>query len=380
MYSDRNEILLHDYFDNLLSEEEQTEFEDCLLDNIDLAIELGKLKNLQRNLNNLPSNFTPQDTVIENIINSLLSTNLEVKNIDKKAYNNKRTKPEKKKSKTKRELSPKTKYILKRLLIPTLILIVLSVSVVGYYGYIKMNKTTPWFVNILKSKTTAKFETNELIVNSTFETTESQEVEIVIKQCGKIELLGASKIEVLNGEKSLNSIFYYFGNFSFFPDLNNQLFELNYYAISIKSTNSIFSISENKGNTNVMVVTNFITVKNDNLEYRIPANHQFNISGKNEVSIPINDKSSEIFFDLINSYSLTKNHLVLGEIIKTSTSTEAFTLFSLLPQVTPYYRDIIINKLQKMVPMPSNINKENILILDQLSLESWWDAIYLANN
>lgn len=378
MYSDKNEILLHDYFDNLLSEEEQTEFEDCLLDNIDLAIELGKLKNLQRNLNNLPSNFTPQDTVIENIINSLLNNNLERKKED-----NKFSKPEKKVTKRKKELRPKTKFMLKRLLIPTLLILFLSASVVGYYVYIKLNKTTPWYINILKSETTLpnnKIESKELVENSILETAENQEIEIVIDHCGKIELVGKSKIEVINGKASLNSVFYYFGNLTFIPDMNNQLFELNYYDINIKSANSKFSIIENVGITSVIIATNFITLKADNLEYRIPANHRFNITGKNKVSIPINDNSSEAFLELIYSYSISENESVMKKIIETATKNEAFTLFSLLPRVTPYYRELIINKLQKMVPMPSNTNKENILILDQVSLDSWWDAIYLSNN
>jgi len=136
MFSEKEEILLHNYFDNLLSKEEQTEFEDCLLDNIDLAIELGKLKNLQRNLNNLCSNFNPPDTVIENIINSLLKNKVDSKNINPNKSDGKKVTKTKK---TKRKLTQKTKYRLKQFVLILFILFFIVVLIFGYLFIVKNN-------------------------------------------------------------------------------------------------------------------------------------------------------------------------------------------------------------------------------------------------
>ena len=196
MFSEKEEILLHNYFDNLLSKEEQTEFEDCLLDNIDLAIELGKLKNLQRNLNNLCSNFNPPDTVIENIINSLLKNKVDSKNINPNKSDGKKVTKTKK---TKRKLTQKTKYRLKQFVLILFILFFIVVLIFGYLFIVKNNKTTPWIVNNINfdtTQTSIKILEKKLEENSILETEENDNFLILNDNSGIIELSGKSKIKV----------------------------------------------------------------------------------------------------------------------------------------------------------------------------------------
>ena len=206
MFSEKEEILLHNYFDNLLSKDEQTEFEDCLLDNIDLAMELGKLKNLQRNLNNLPSNFNPPDVVIENIINSLLNQNLANKNIDSK-QSKQNAKLIQEKKKIKRKLRPKTKYRLKQAALISVIVFFIVALVLGYFLIVKNSKTTPWKINntnLEATQTNNNTSTEKLEENSIFETKEGDNFLILIENSGTMNLYGRSKIKVLVGTKSLN--------------------------------------------------------------------------------------------------------------------------------------------------------------------------------
>jgi len=380
MFSEKEEILLHNYFDNLLSKEEQTEFEDCLLDNIDLAIELGKLKNLQRNLNNLCSNFNPPDTVIENIINSLLKNKVDSKNINPNKSDGKKVTKTKK---TKRKLTQKTKYRLKQFVLILFILFFIVVLIFGYLFIVKNNKTTPWIVNNINfdtTQTSIKILEKKLEENSILETEENDNFLILIDNSGIIELSGKSKIKVLTGTKSLNSIFYYFGKLNFKPNLNNQLFELNYAKIKIQTINSNFLISNYTKNSLVEVLTNYIKIKYNDVEFQIPSNHSFYFIESNSISIPTNNNSSEAFVNLISSYSLTNNEILLSEIIKIATEKESFTLFYLLSQVPPIYREQIIKKLVKFVPLPSTVTKESILLLEQSSLNIWWDQIYISNH
>ena len=52
----------------------------------------------------------------------------------------------------------------------------------------------------------------------------------------------------------------------------------------------------------------------------------------------------------------------------------------MLSQVTPEYRELIINKLQKLIPLPATATKEDVLMLSQDALNSWWDEIYFSTN
>ena len=72
MHDDDLHIKLHDYFDGLLSPEEEGDFQTLLMDNRSLAIELGKLKDLKRRLKNMPLSFEPPGRIIDNITEKLL--------------------------------------------------------------------------------------------------------------------------------------------------------------------------------------------------------------------------------------------------------------------------------------------------------------------
>jgi hypothetical protein len=51
-----------------------------------------------------------------------------------------------------------------------------------------------------------------------------------------------------------------------------------------------------------------------------------------------------------------------------------------LPSVTPEYRELIIEKLNNLAPIPQTTSKEKILILDQSALDDWWEEIFLSTN
>ena len=387
MNSDKDEILLHDYFDNLLTPDEQEKFEDYLLDNIDLAIELGKLKNLQRNLKNLSSNFSPPEIIIENIVDSLLEDGNKEENLEDEITekNNKREekKKAKKEAKEKRKLRPKTKYRLKILFFISLFIMFLSAFGAGYYYYNQVNETTPWQINLISTNnipTNQNVKVTELKLNSLYTTLEDEQVQILIADKGKIEILGNSKIKVLAGTQSLNSIKYYFGNLTFIPGVNNELFAVELSKAIIKSTNSKFTISNIANSIKINILSNYVTVNFKDVEYKVPSNHEFKIINKNEMSVPLNKSSSNKFRKLISSYTSSQKSFILDKIIKTSTLKEVFTLHFLLSQVTPVYRELIIEKLQKLVPLPSSANKVKILFLEKEALNNWWEEIYTSTN
>ncbi len=391
MNNEKDKILLHDYFDNILSENEQKEFEEYLLDNIDLAIELGRLKNLQRNINNLSSNFSPPESVIENIIDSLLENeedtdtiklDIDANQIDSEEELESKieeVKKEKKKKKRERKgISPKTKFKLKRLSFISLFIIFIAALVYGYILYETDNKTTPWQAHF--TSVDANKQTSQINLNSFIETKENEQIEIQITDIAKIKLSKNGKIKAIAGTKSLSSIILYSGNFTFTPEFNNQLFELEFNKIVFKSKDAKFSITEVNNNTKVNVITNYISVILENEKLKIPKNFEFIVFSKTEISIPINKNTSNQFKNLIKSYSISLNEVVLKKIIKRSTKLDGYTLLYMLSHVTPEYREQIFNKLQRLVPPPTTATKESILMLLQKPLNDWWDEIYFSAN
>jgi hypothetical protein len=378
--SNNEKILLHDYFDNLLSQEKQKEFEETLLDNIDLAIDLGKLKNLQRNLRNLPSNFTPSEKVIENIINSLLEEKVEKLPTEEEEKNNKKKKKKEKKSKKKRKgLKAKTKFRLKQIFITSTFLLFIAIIGIGYYYYQKENSTFPWKITSI-SKTISpelqKLIATGLSKRTKLVTSANEKAVITVSNKGTITLLGECKFTLLNGSQSKNSINFEKGNLIFAPHPANILFELQHNGITINSKNSEFEIKSEAGKHSIInVISNYLEIKIDDVTKKVPNNHSVKILNNN-IGFPTVFNISPKFAKLISMFEIEPSDKILLKIIKSSKISNSFTLLALLSKVSPTDRELIIDRLNKFIPMPPEISKVDILLLDEEALNIWWEEIY----
>ncbi len=381
--NNKDEITLHDYFDNLLSKDEQKEFEETLLDNIDLAIDLGKLKNLQRNLRNLPSNFEPNEIVIENIIDSLLGEKDKLEITEEENEQKIKKEKKKKKQKAKKErtgLKAKTKFRLKRLLTFFVFLFFISVIGAGFYFFQKENSTFPWKVSVLSDNASSKLqsiETSGLNSYVNLETFKNDFVKIIIADKGILELSGESNITIVDATQSLNSIKLENGKLIFTPQIGSILFQLSHNNVTIQSKNSQFEIiTQNKISAILNILTNFVEIEFDNQFCKIPYNHTFQILDKNNISTPLIRNASKNFTELVRKFDIEKSDKTLEAILKLASKYDAFTLHFMLQIVTPINRELIIEKLIQYFPLPSSITKIDILMLDNAALNTWWEEIY----
>jgi len=376
--NDNNEVKLHDYFDNLLSPDEQKDFEDILLENIDLAIDLGKLKNLQRNLHNLPSSFEPSEIVIENIIDSLLEEKNKLGYSDAKSEIVKKKK--KKIKKERKGLKAKTKFRLKQLLTFSIFLFFIVSIWAGYYFFQKGNSTFPWKVSVLSENVSPKlqsFVSSGLSSDTHLVTSKNDFIRITIPNIGIIELSGESDIVITDGKHSLNSIILERGKMIFTPQIGNILFQLVHNGVTLRSKNSQFEITASNKTISVLnILTSFIEIEIEDIISKIPYNHTFQIFDENNISIPLITNATKKFTELVHQFDIEQSDKTLLAILKLSTQYNAFTLHFMIQKVTPSNRELILEKLQKYFPLPNSISKIDILMLDNTALNTWWEEIY----
>jgi hypothetical protein len=375
----KEEQILHDYFDNLLSPTEQHKFEEALIDNIDLAIELGKLKNLHRNLRNLTSNFEPGSHVIDNIIDSLLEEKKSNTDSEKQLERKKKEK-KKKEKKEKKKLKAKTKYRLNQLFTLVLVLMIIASAIWGYLYFKKENTTFPWKIDLLKGEISNYNETflaSGIHDAQTFSTQKNEEIKLIVPSKAVIEISEESKIVVMEGTQSLNSIKFISGKLNFIPYVGNEIFNILVNQITLQSSSAEFEISSLEGKlTDVFVKSNYLKVFLKETQINVPYNHIFQIYNSNEISIPLSVNINKKFAKLIEQYSLTRDESLISKILNAANRYNAFSLYFLLSDVHPIYREMIINKLAKLFPLPENISSEDVLILDDNALQYWWDKIY----
>ena len=382
MHSEKDEILLHDYFDNLLSKEQEEQFEEYIVDHIELAIDLGRLKNLRRNLKNMSSNFTPPDSVIENIVSSLLKNkeNVDTFASEQDSMFNESTKKDdvKKIKKPRKKLRPKTKYRIKVFSKYLALFLFLCAIGYGYFHYKEINKTTPWFVKVFNDVDSSQAQELYAGINTVIKTENSQLAFVSIAQKATLELSDNAKIKVIKGTQSLNSIKYISGDVLFQPVYGNEIFEIKFGHINLYSSNAEFFINYNSPLIFINVISNYVKIKSNVFEYKIPLNYQFELINESNISVPVNKNSSKYYHQLIESYIDAPSSYILEKIIETSGLNEAITLHFLISQADPEYRELIIDKLNTISPMPISCNKEKTLILDKQALDDWWETIYIS--
>ncbi|MEN8192571.1 MAG: hypothetical protein ABFS12_07115, partial [Bacteroidota bacterium] len=374
MHDDELKIKLHDYFDELLTPEEEADFQILLMENRNLAIELGKLKDLKRRLKNMPLSFDPPPGIIENIIEKLHS---QEKTISKKVEDEK---PMEVASKLKRRKSRSKKKFLS-IFLKFLLIILLVGGSGGYYYYYITKPTTPWRVNIVKGEARIGYTVNgtKISENQVFELVEDGEADIYVNDLAVINVNKNVKFEILTANQNKNLISFRYGNLEYTPKLGSKRFEIQIGPLLVISTNSKLKISTDQyGDYELEIISNFLNIELYEDSYRFSRDYIIKIDANREIRIPYNKKSTRKFIKLVENYFYKNDPEILDKIITNASFNDAFTLHYLLPQVTPAKRELIIKKLQSLVPLPFGVEISDILILNKEMLNKWWDEIYSA--
>ncbi len=374
MPNEEQKILLHDYFDGLLSPEEEADFQTLLMENRSLAIELGKLKDLKRRLKNMPLSFEPPPKIINNITDKLLtleSTQEEGKS--KKRFSRKNKKTEKKNRKTSSEI----------ILNIIIIILLLALGAGGVYYFYFINKVeATWRISPISGQ--YKIGNNihplkEISEEQIFKLGGNSEAEIYINDIGTLHLKGKTVLKVISIDPDHGSISLSYGHLEYIPKPSLGQFQIVMNDLLITSKNSKFEIySDDLGDFTIKILSNFLEIKFKEIVLRFAHDYVVKIEAGQVLKTPYSIKTSPEFIKLLNDYDYNHDAKMLLKIIDTASKNDALTLHFLLSQVDPAKRELIIDKLNTIIPLPYDVDKSKILILDKQGMTKWWDEIYSA--
>jgi len=133
---------------------------------------------------------------------------------------------------------------------------------------------------------------------------------------------------------------------------------------------------DSKGNSKIVLEEGWLSVNSGNNEIIFPEKYNLKVFKESGTSIPYYSESDLILITLIEEYLFNGNEeSTLNRIIESSTITEAIMLWNLLQRVKPEQRITVYNKLNELVPHPTDIRRQNIVLLDQNSLQGWLGEI-----
>ncbi|VAX16142.1 hypothetical protein MNBD_IGNAVI01-3119 [hydrothermal vent metagenome] len=372
MPNEDQKILLHDYFDELLSPEEEADFQTLLMENRSLAIELGKLKDLKRRLKNMPLSFEPPPKIINNITDKLLTLEgVQDEGKAKKRSSGKKIKYKKKKRKKHRKA------------ILNIIIIILLLAIGGgggYYFYYANKVEASWRVSPISGQ--YKIGNNidshrNISEEQIFKLGKNGVAEIYLNNLGTLHVDGKTELKVLSIEPDKGSISLSYGHLEYIPKPTLRIFQILMNDLLITSKNSKFKIySDDLGDFTIEVLSNFLEIKFKGIVHRFAHDYVVKIEAGQVLKTPYSIKTSPEFIKLVNDYDYNHETKMLLKIIDTASKNDALTLHFLLSQVDPAKRELIIDKLNTIIPLPYDVDKSIILILNQQAMNKWWNEIY----
>jgi DNA-directed RNA polymerase specialized sigma24 family protein len=256
--------------------------------------------------------------------------------------------------------------------------LLLIVAVVIIFNLISSQVT--WLIKIkegspeLDGKTIS--QAAEFEAGSTLQTNEFSKAIIKIPNVGKIELFEKTSLQRHNNSYSANLLK---GRIKVSTEDEKENFHLNVSSAVIDELylGTNYSVRQNdRGNVVIKLKEGWLKVTSGETEIIFPAGYNLRILKGTGAGLPYHVSSTSEFINLLEEYIFgRKSDITLDMIIESCSEKDGITLWNLLRIVKPGQRRVVYDKLYKLFPHPDELKREDILSLDENTLNGWLEEI-----
>jgi len=277
------------------------------------------------------------------------------------------------KIKIKREI-PKLHFNKKFLLYPIIIAVLVT-----FFLYL-FSDTTQWTM-VIKSGTPQL--NNQIIAGNTeinigdiVQTNDISEATLEMPDVGTIEILESTTIERLGGSYSAKLVI---GKIIVNTDGAKDLLHIEISQAIINEfnlgSNYILHLDES-GNSAIELIDGWLQVISSETEFIFPGEYNLKILNNAGAGLPFHTSSTSEFINLLEEYVFgRKSDINLNMIIESSSAKDGITLWNLFRIVKPGQRRVVYDKLYELIPHPDDINRKDLLTLDEDMLYVWLEEI-----
>jgi DNA-directed RNA polymerase specialized sigma24 family protein len=336
-------------------------------------------------LENLQSDFIPESNLLKSALDKIYDMKIEdwekeeekrlKEEILKYAKDTKENKAKHKheRAKIKKEVS-KLKFNKKFLLYPLIIAVL--VTVIFYF----FSDTAQWKI-VIKSGTPQL--NNQLITGNTninigdkVQTNEISKATLELPNVGTIVVHENTSLERLDERYSAKLIV---GKIIINTDGAKEFLRIKSSQAIINELNlgSNYSLeSDGDGYSKIELIDGWLQVIFRESEITFPREYNLKIFKGAGAGLPFHKSSTFEFISLLEKYLFgRKSDVSLDMIIESSSKKDAITLWNLFRIVEPGQRKVVYNKLYELFPDTGELNREDILSLDEKVLYVWLEQI-----
>jgi len=270
--------------------------------------------------------------------------------------------------------SSKLKSGKKFLLYPFLIAVI--VAVIFYF----FSDTSQWKI---VTKTGTLQINNKIITGNTklnigdkVQTNDTSEAILELPNVGTIEILENTKLERLNEGYSAKLLS---GKIIINTDGAREFLSIKTSRASINEFNlgsNYILEADGDGYLKIEIIDGWLQVSFRETEIIFPHDYILKIFKGAGAGLPFHKSSTFEFISLLEKYVFgRKSDVTLKMIIESSSAKDAITLWNLLRIAQPEQRQVVYNKLYELFPHSDEIDREDILNLDENKLYAWLEKI-----
>ncbi|MCF8241542.1 MAG: zf-HC2 domain-containing protein [Melioribacteraceae bacterium] len=380
--------LLHDYFENLLTDDKREVVAEHMKSCPDCNKEFKGLVKLFMHIKKLDFNIDPPADIKDEIQARLLQMSHDEGAKRAQAERSKLSREdaltdrskihrEKAKKKVKVVISSDVK---KKINWKKVSIIAIPVLILLYviYNSITPSDNSPWTA----LETSGSFEINGTL-NHDAALNEGDKIvmsgdsfaSFFIESKGNLNLYSQTSVEVLKTFEEESRIHLNYGKIRFQSiEKSNNFFIDTRFGI-INEFSAVFDLDVNGDEGSLKVDRNFVELINAEYWTRIPLGYKCDIS-EGRFSTPYHKNTTEkiknemIKFDFENG-----GYSSILVIASEATEKDAFTLWNLLIRTEKRDREYIFERLNDLFPLSKSLSKDKILQLDRSELNGWWEEI-----
>jgi hypothetical protein len=127
------------------------------------------------------------------------------------------------------------------------------------------------------------------------------------------------------------------------------------------------------------------------VEFETPSRNIVIPAGAEAVALPLIGPGTPYYTDATTAFKASVTDFdthpedeavrtsALRSILETARSRDAVTLLSLLNQVSPLERRMIVDRLDRLVPLPAGYTRDEIVAIQTDALSAYWQALHIGN-
>jgi hypothetical protein len=247
----------------------------------------------------------------------------------------------------------------------------------------------PWQVSALRGAPRLAGKTisgdDKLAVGQTIETDATSRVRVHVAELGVVDIEPDSRVRLIATHEKRHRMRLEYGTISahmWAPP----------FSLAVETSSAVlfdlgcaFTLHVEKGGRGIVYVTSGW------VEFETPSRNIVIPAGAQAVALPLIGPGTPYYSDATTTFKAAVTDFdthpgdeavrtnALRSILETARSRDAVTLLTLLNQVSPLERRMIVDRLDRLVPLPAGYTRDEVVALQTDALNAYWHALHIGN-